>query len=213
MRLVRALSLLAACLAIALAAGGAGVAQALRGLSGPEYLQLKLAQKRIRSLESSDGRGLSQANQVCARIRGVSRLISEVRAGCLDLVRLGGDNDRLRARATQCGAHQLSEPAILGCLVPAVQAYHRDAAALYHDESAVDRLAGARGFSRACIAVIGDSPGNIAAEGRLASDLGAAVRALKSQNPQALQILSGQISSAARAVRPGPTSLSLCPHR
>ena len=50
------------------------------------------------------------------------------------LVALGGDNGRLQAQATHCGAHQLSEAAVLSCLVPAVLRYQTDAAALHRDE-------------------------------------------------------------------------------
>jgi hypothetical protein len=143
----------------------------------------------------------------------VSRLIGAVRAGCLDLIRLGGDDARLNARATKCGIDPSSEAAILTCLVPAVQRYYEDAEAFYRAESYVDTLLRARGFDGACVAVIGDSPGNIAAEGRLAGDLKTAVQALKDQNPQALQTLSDQIRTAVKAIKPGPRSLSLCPHR
>jgi hypothetical protein len=62
------------------------------------------------------------------------------------------------------------------------------------------------------VAVIGDSRGNIAAEGRLARDLRAAVQALNHQNPQALQTLSNEIQADIKAIKPGPSSLSLCPH-
>ncbi|MGH2861557.1 MAG: hypothetical protein ACRDLT_08620 [Solirubrobacteraceae bacterium] len=143
----------------------------------------------------------------------VSRLVTAVRNGCLDLIRLGGDDAKLNARATKCGIDPPSEVAILSCLVPAVRRYHTDAEAFYRSQSHVDRLAKARGFSRRCVAVIGDSPANIAAEGRLAADLRAAVQALENQNPQALQTLSDQIQTAVRTIRPGPSSLSLCPHR
>ena len=95
----------------------------------------------------------------------------------------------------------------------AVQRYYTDAEAFYRAESLVDRLAKARGFSKSCVAVIGDSAGNIAAEGRLAQDLRSAVSALQQQNPNALQTLSGQIQADIRAIKPGPSQLSLCPHQ
>lgn len=146
-------------------------------------------------------------------MRVVSRLIGAVRGGCLDLIRLGGDDAKLNARATQCGIDPPSEAAILTCLVPAVQRYYQDAESFYRAESRVDQLARSRGFSSGCVAVIGDSPGNISAEGKLAADLKAAVQALKAQNPQALQTLSDQIHAAVKAIKPGPRSLTLCPHK
>lgn len=212
-RTLRPLSILFLCAALAYGATGVAAARTVRPLSGPEYQQLQLAQKRIRSLESSNARSFKRANSVCAHMRGVSPLISAVRAGCLDLIRLGGDNDRLNARATKCGINPSSAAAILTCLVPAVQSFYNDAEAFYTAQKRVVRLAKARGFSRACVAVIGDSPGNIAAEGRLAADLKAAVQALRKQDPQALQTLSGQIQAAVKSIRHGPTALSLCPHR
>jgi hypothetical protein len=202
------------CLVLALVcASGASAARAVKPLSSAELQQLQHAQSRIRSLESSDARGFAKANAVCTHMHRVSRLIAAVRGGCLDLVTLGGDDARLNARATKCGIDPSSEAAILTCMVPAVQAYYRDAEAFYRTEASVDQLARQRGFSSRCIAVIGDSARNLAAEGRLADELKAAAQALKNQNPQALQTLSGEIQAAVKAIKPGPRSLALCPHR
>jgi hypothetical protein len=212
MRTARFLGTLLACLVVMLGAASAASAGSVRVLTKPEYHQLQLAQKRIRSLVSSDGRSYRKANAVCTRMNDVSPLITAVRNGCLDLIRLGGDDTRLNARATHCGIDPPSEAAILTCLVPAVQSYYRDAEAFYRAESYVDRLAKRRGFNSSCVAVIGDSADNIAAEGRLAGDLKAAVQALKNQNSQALQTLSGQLQADIKAIKPGPSSLSLCPH-
>jgi hypothetical protein len=143
----------------------------------------------------------------------VSSLIKAVRNGCLDLIRLGGDHQKLNAEATKCGIDPGSEAALLSCMVPAVQSYYSDAEAFYRAESSVNRLAKARRFSSTCVAVIGDSQGNIAAEGRLAQDLKAAVSALKQQNPDALQTLFTQIQTAIRSIKPGPSSLAQCPHQ
>lgn len=212
----RHLRIVATCLALLLApVGGATASAATRhpALSRAEYQQLHLAQKRIKSLESSHARDLVRANGVCRQMRDVSRLITAVRNGCLDLIRLSADDAKLNARATKCGIDPPSQAAILSCLVPAMQSYHSDAEAFYRAESRVNRLAKARGFSDTCVAVIGDSPANIAAEGRLARDLKVAVQALESQNPEALQNLSSQIQATVKAIRPGPSSLALCPHR
>jgi hypothetical protein len=213
MRTARLLNTLLLCAVLAIGTGSAAAAaRSRRVLSKAEYLQLRLAQKRIHSVESSDARDFAKANAVCSRLRSVSPLITAVRTGCLDLIRLGGDDDRLNAQATKCGIDPASETAILSCLVPAVQSYYTDAEAFYRAETHVDRLARTRGFSRSCVAVIGDSPANIAAEGRLASDLETAVQALRNQNAQALQTLTSAIQADIRAIRPGPSSLSLCPH-
>ena len=211
MRCLRTAVLLLAA-TVALFTASSASARAVRPLTAAEYQQLRNAQDRIRSLEASDGRSLQKADAVCSHVQAVSRLIIEVRNGCLDLIRLGGDDAKLNAQATKCGINPPSEAAILTCLVPAVQSYYQDAAGFYRAESDVDRLARARGFSSSCVAVIGDSPGNIAAEHQLALDLKQAVQALQAQNPQALQTLSGQIQAAVAAIKPGPHSLSLCPH-
>jgi hypothetical protein len=213
MRFPRLACVFSLCLALALGAAATAVAGQRGVLTRSEYQQLQHAQKRIKSLASSDTRSFSGANTVCTHIHQVSRLIAAVRSGCLDLIRLGGDDAKLNARATKCGINPGSEAALLTCLVPAVQSYYTDAYAFYRAESRVDRLARARGFSGGCVAVIGDSPGNITAEGRLAQDLKAAVSALQQQNPDALQTLPDQIHSDIQAIRPGPSSLSLCPHR
>jgi hypothetical protein len=212
MRTARFLVTLFACLVVALGAVSAASAGSTKLLTKAEYQQLQLAQKRIRSLESSDARSFEKANAVCTRMHDVSPLITAVRDGCLDLIRLGGDDSKLNARATHCGIDPPSEAAILTCLVPAVESYYSDAEAFYRAESYVDRLATRRGFDRSCVAVIGDSADNIAAEGRLAGDLRAAVQALKNQNSQALETLSNQLQADIKAIKPGPSSLSLCPH-
>lgn len=211
MRLHR-LGALTICLVLLLS-GSASVSAARRGvLSQREYQQLRVAQQRIRSLATAKTGSFSRARTVCTRIHAVTPLVGAVRLGCLDLIRLAGDDDRLKDRATKCGIDPSSESAILTCLVPAVRSYYQDAEAFYQAERRVDQLARARGFSRRCVAVVGDSPGNIAAEGRLAASLKAAVRALQHQNPEALPTLSDQIAAAARSIQPGPSSLSVCPH-
>jgi hypothetical protein len=200
------------CVAVAFGATSAAVAGQRGVLSTSEFQQLQHAQKRIKSLVSSEGRGFSQANAVCTHMHQVSRLVAAVRSGCLDLIRLGGDDQKLNSQATKCGINPGSEAALLSCMVPAVQSYYADAEAFYKAESLVDRLARGRGFGKNCVAVIGDSPGNIAAEGRLAQHLKAAATALQQQNPDALQTLSDQIHADIQAIKPGPRSLSLCPH-
>lgn len=212
MRFVRS-AVLVLLAVFALAAVSSAAASALRPLSAAEYQQLQRAQDRIRSLETSDGGSFQRANSVCTRMRGVTMLIAAVRNGCLALIRLSGDDAKLSAQETKCGINPASQAAILTCLVPAVERYYRDADAFYRAESTVAQLARARGFSSACIAVLGGSRGNVAAEGKLADDLRQAVQALRKQDPQALQVLPGQIRAAVRAIKPGPRSLSLCPHR
>jgi hypothetical protein len=212
MRFPRRAWLLALCVVLALGAGSAAAAQ--RGvLTRSEFQQLQHAKSRIKSLVSSEARSFSKANAVCTHMHQVSRLIVAVRNGCLDLIRLGGDDNKLNAQATKCGINPGSEAGLLTCLVPAVRGYYDDASAFYRAESHVNELAKARGFSKDCVAVIGDSPGNIAAEGRLAQDLRAAVSALQQGNPNALQTLPDQIHADIESIKPGPSSLALCPHQ
>jgi len=213
MRFPRLVFIAALCIAVALGTAATAAAAQRGVLSRAEYQQLQHAQRRIKSVVSSDARSFSTANAICTHMHRVSRLIAAVRSGCLDLITLGGDDQKLNAQATKCGIDPGSEAALLTCLVPAVQSYYTDAAAFYNAESLVDRLAKARGFGRACVAVIGDSPSNIAAEGRLAQELKAAVTALQQQNPDALQTLAGQIHADIQAIRPGPSALSLCRHQ
>jgi hypothetical protein len=213
MRFPRSVCSLALCVAVAFIAAAPAVAAQRGVLTKTEYQQLHAAQSRIKALESSDARGFSRATTVCTRMHQVSRLITTVRSGCLDLIRLGGDRGKLNAQATKCGIDPGSEAALLTCMVPAIQSYYSDAEAFYRAESSVNRLAKARGFNSTCTAVIGDSPRNIAAEGRLAQALKGAVSALQQQNPDALQTLFSQIGSAVKAIRPGPAALSLCPHQ
>ncbi|HUY60066.1 MAG TPA: hypothetical protein VMV16_10185 [Solirubrobacteraceae bacterium] len=181
-------------------------------LTRAEYQQLRSAEMRIKSISARDTRGIRQVRAVCSRLRRVSPLIAAVRSGCLDLIALGGDNAKLNATATKCGIDPGSEAAILTCLIPTVRGYYMNAESFYRAESRVNRLARARGFSSMCVAVIGDSPRNISAEGRVAGDLKAAVSALRTQNPGALQTLSGQLDRDVSLIKRGPSSLSVCPH-
>jgi len=203
----------ATCVAVVLCTAAPASAASRGTLTSAEYQQLHTAEKRIKSLSARDTRGLRQAQSVCSRLRPVSPLITAVRSGCLDLITLGGDDAKLNAAAIKCGIDPGTEAAIFTCLIPAVRGYYANAEAFYLAETRVDRLARARGFSRTCVAVIGDSPGNISAEGRLAGDLKAAVRALRNQNPYALQTLSTRVERDASSIKRGPSSLSLCPHQ
>jgi len=182
-------------------------------LTRAEYQQLRSAEKRIKSLSERDTRDIRQVRVICGNLRSVSPLIAAVRSGCLDLVALGGDNAKLNATATKCGIDPGSEAAILTCLIPTVRGYYTDAQSFYRAETRVNRLARARGFGSACVAVIGDSTRNISAERRVAGDLKAAVSALSGQNPDALQTLSDRLDRDVNSIKPGPSSLSLCPHR
>jgi hypothetical protein len=205
-------STLVVCVVASVCAAGAVSAVPRGVLTQAEYQQLRSAEKRIKSISARDTRDIRQVRVVCSHVRRVSPLIAAVRLGCLDLVALGGDNAKLYATATECGIDPGSEAAILTCLIPTVRGYYADAESFYRAEIHVDRLARARGFSSTCVAVIGDSAGNIAAEGRVAGDLKAAVSALKGQNPDALQTLSSRLDRDANSIKPGPSSLSLCPH-
>ncbi len=212
MRLGRPVRTVATCIAVALCAAAPASAASRGTLTSAEYQQLHTAEKRIKSLSEKDTRDIGQVRVICSRLRRVSPLIAAVRSGCLDLVALGGDNAKLNASATKCGIDPGSEAAILTCLIPTVRGYYADAEAFYHAETYVDRLARSRGFSSTCVAVIGDSPSNISAEGRVAGDLKAAVSALRGQNPEALQTLSDRLDRDVNSIKPGPSSLSLCPH-
>ena len=212
MRRVGILSTVLVC-AVASTCAGAAASAVPRGvLTQSEFQQLRSAEKRIKSLSETDSRGFRQADSICMRLRRVSPLIAAVRSGCLDLIALGGDNAKLNATATKCGIDPGSVAAIFTCLIPAVRGYYTDAEAFYRAETHVNRVARARGFSSTCVAVIGDSPRNISAEGRVAGDLKAAVSALRSQNPDALQTLSDRLDRDVNSIKPGPSSLSLCPH-
>lgn len=210
---LRSASALLVVVALALGAAPIATADAHGVLSKAEFQQLQLAEKRIKSLSAKDTRGLKQGESICRRMRQVSPLIGAVRSGCLDLITLGQDNGRLNASATRCGIDPPSQAAVFTCLIPAVQRYYSDAERFYLAENRVVAIARERGFGSGCIAVIGDTPGNIAAEGRLAADLKAAVVALRHQNPDTLQTLSASIEKDANSIRPGPSSLSLCPHQ
>ena len=199
--------------ALVISVARAGAATSRPILTKAEYRQLLFAEKRIKTLTAgNDNPNFRRVDAICRRMRQVSPLITAVRAGCLELVRLGGDDARLNIAATKCGIDPPSETALLTCLIPSVRRYYEDAERFYLAEVRVDRIARARGFSSTCTAVIGDSPGNIRAEGRLAADLEATVTALRHQNPDALQSLSDRINRDVNSVTPGPTSLSLCPH-
>ena len=65
------------------------------------------------------------------------------------------------------------------------------------------------GFDPTCGAGIAADLKTIAAHNGYAV---AAVSALRGQNPEALQTLSSRLDRDASSIKPGPSSLSICPH-
>lgn len=212
MRRIGLIRIAAACLTLVLGAGSAAAATPRRLLTQAEYQQLLAARKRVISLSDADAQSRRRAQTICVGLHRVSPLVSQVRAGCLDLLTLAGDHDRLNAAATRCGIDPPSEGAILTCLVPAFRTYAANARTFELAETSVARILRDRGFGRACLTAIGVPPRNLAAEGRLASDLSAVVKGLRAQNPDALQSLSGRVSRDVRAITPATGSLAACPH-
>lgn len=132
---------------------------------------------------------------------------------CQALVAFAKEGATADDATTKCALDPPSAKAVLRCLLPAFRTYHTDARAFYLAEKRVAKLAAARGFSKKCVAVIGDAPKTIAAESRLATDLEDMVDALKAGDLNKLQAASNRVGKDADEVNPGQSSLSVCPHQ
>jgi len=201
---------------LVLTVGAATATAGPRGvLSKAEYQQLSAAVARIKTLRAQETRNpqnFSRAGTVCHRMRSVSPLVGAVRTGCLDLITLGGDWGKLNAAATKCGIDPGSTAALLTCLIPTIQTYHGDAEAVYRASNRLDGIARRRGFGASCVAVIGASQRDLAAEQHLVAELESALQALESQNSGALQTVMSGNGGGDNVTAPGSRPLSVCPH-
>jgi hypothetical protein len=204
MRLIALLSCLAALLIGATAAAGAAPSGVL---TAAEYTQLASAQKALNAASSPNA-----AAAVCTRTQAVSPLLAAWKTGCTQIVGDAIDGIKAQSAAKSCTKHP-TVASRMTCMLPSYQAYYLVAAAYYRADKNIDRVATARGFSSSCVAVLGDPPKVVAAEGRVASDLKQLVNALRTKNVAALQTtatLADKDQRQAQASR--PTSLSLCQH-
>jgi hypothetical protein len=205
MRLIALLSCFAALLvgaATAAAAAPSGM------LTSSEYTQLKSAQKALAAASSQNA-----AAAVCTHAQAVSPLLAAWKTGCAHVVGDAIDGIKAQSAAKSC-TKRPTIAARMTCMLPSYQAYYLVAAAYYRADKNIDQVAKARGFSSACIAVLGDPPNVVAAEGRVASDLKQLVNALRTKNVAALETtatLADKDQHQAQAST--PTSLSLCPHK
>ena len=99
-------------------------------------------------------------------------------------------------------------------MYPSYKAFSQAAAAYYRADKQVNKLAAARGFSAACVSVLGDPTKVVTAEGRLATDLKKLVRALHDRDAKALEAAATLADHDQEQIQSdAPSSLSLCPHR
>lgn len=204
MRLLAVISCLAALLvgAATASASSSGV------LSAAEYTQLASAQTALKAAPSADATVL-----VCQKAKNVSPLLKAWKADCKGVANYAITGIKAQAAAKSCTKYSSTADRMI-CMFPSYNAFYHAAATYYRADQKVDQVAAARGFSSACVAVVGDPAKVVAAEGRLAADLKQLVKALHARNAAALQTAAaladkdqGEIQSNA------PSSLSLCPHK
>jgi hypothetical protein len=177
-------------------------------LTAAEYTQLASAQKALNAAPSA-----SAAALVCKDTKDVSPLLSAWKAGCAGVVGYAIDGVKAQSAAKSC-AKRATAAARLTCMFPSYQAFYLVAEAYYRADKNIDQIATARGFSSACVAVLGDPPKVVAAEGRLASDLKQLVNALHTKNAVALQSAAALADKDQKQVQSSSaSSLSLCPHK
>jgi hypothetical protein len=197
-----------ACLAAFLTGAVASAATPSGALTAAEYTQLASAQKALSAASSP-----SAAGAVCTRAQAVSPLLAAWKTGCAQVVGDAIDGIKAESAAKSC-AKRPTVAARMTCMLPSYQAYYLVAAAYYRADENIDQIATARGFSSACVAVLGDPPKVVAAEGRVATDLKQLVNALRTKNAAAVQSTAALADKDQRQAQANtPTSLSLCPHK
>jgi hypothetical protein len=205
MRLIALLTCLIICLT------GAATATAATGgvLTAAEYTQLAAAEKMLSSAASPTAAGLA-----CKNAKAVSPLLRAWKTGCTQVVGYAIDGGKAQAAVKSCSTKHPTAAARMPCMIPSYQAFSVVTAAYYRADKNIDQIATARGFSSACVAVLGDPPKVVAAEGRLANDLKLLVAALRAKNAAALQAAATVADKdQSQAQSNTPTSLSLCPHK
>jgi hypothetical protein len=199
---------LIACLATLLIGAGTAVAASSGVLTAAEYTQLASAQKTLNAASSA-----SAAAVVCENTKDVSPLLAAWKAGCTQVVGYAMDGIKAQSAAKSC-TKRATTVARMTCMYPSYQAFYLVAAAYYRADKNVDQVATARGFSSACVAVLGDPPKVVAAEGRLASDLQQLVADLHTHNVAGVQTAAARADKDQSQIQgSSSSSLSLCPHK
>lgn len=196
------------CLAVFLVGACAASAATKATLTHGEYTQLAGAQKALKSASSADATAL-----VCKQTKSVSALLKAWKQDCNGVANYALTGIKAQAAAKSCAKYSGTADRMI-CMFPSYSAFYKAAVAYAKADSAVDQIARARGFSAACVAVLGDPPKVVSAEARLASDLKQLVSALHKKDAAALQTAATLADKDQGAIESNaPSSLSLCPHR
>jgi hypothetical protein len=199
---------LLSCLAAFLIGASTASAATTAMLTHGEYTQLAAAQNALKSASSADATVL-----VCKHTKNVSPLLKAWKKDCNGVANYALTGIKAQAAAKTCTKYSVTADRMI-CMFPSYKAFYRAAVAYARADSAVDRIARARGFSAACVAVLGDPPKVVAAEARLASDLKQLVNALHRKDAAALQTAATLADKDQGAIESNaPSLLSLCPHR
>jgi hypothetical protein len=177
-------------------------------LSTSEYSELASAQTALKTVSSA-----TATLKICEQTKSVSPLLKAWKTDCNGVANYAITGVKAQAAANSCRKYS-STADRMTCMYPSYKAFSQAATAYYRADKHVNKIAAARGFSAACVSVLGDPTKVVTAEGRLATDLKMLVRALHRKDAKALETAAtladedqGQIQSDA------PSSLSLCPHK
>ncbi len=180
-------------------------------LTTSEYQQLRAAQTQIRGLGSHGS--FARFRQICQGLQPSTELMHAKRADCLAMGRFGFDSIQANTAADRCTAEGSAVAQMDRCMLPSFKAYRASTHAYYLADRHVDTVAHARGFSNRCVAVLGNTQRTVAAENRLATDLGTFVNALRHADLTALQTAAKRVDADGRAIGESEASLALCPHQ
>ncbi len=182
-------------------------------LTAQEYQLLHTAQARLKALGADSESAISRSRRVCGALRQVTPLLRAAKADCLAFAAFAIDTLRADTAAAHCTATGSTISQMDHCMLPSFTAYRASTRVYYLADRHVDQAAHSRGFSNRCVAVLGNSESIVTAEGRLATDLGAMVSALRRSSTSALQSAARRVDSDANRLRGSSGSLALCPHQ
>lgn len=201
------------CLALALAMGSTAAYASTSGvLTQPEYQQLSSMFGRLTAAKGDSVSSLKKRQSICRRTNGVTALVSDEKASCIGFAGEQIAAVGLVSVEKRCNA----KPTVvkgLNCLVPRYKLFYRSLENEYRVLERIEHVDKTRGFSAACVAILGGAPSGVATSGRIARDAGQVLSDLRSHNTTRLRAAEDRLFAAendATAATAAKPSLSSC---
>jgi hypothetical protein len=181
-------------------------------LTTPEYQQLQSMFGRLAAIHGTNVRAVKTKESICRHTAGVTVLVRDEKANCLNLIYVGLAAAKLLSVDKRCQ----SEPTVtkgLNCLAPSYRGFYRTLENEYRSLQRLEQLDKTRGFSAGCVALLGGGPKGVTAYGRIARDAGQVLGDIGSHNTTRLRAAEDRLFAAengATPTTPARYSLSTC---